>query len=348
MSTPFPDPIIKPFSNTGDNAPPPLGPISTAANQETGFPILESTPLNAGGIPVTREEFNGAFNFYTKQILALVSGCRFTFSQELSDEQNGYPMGAVLYCASDNSLQRSLINNNTANFITDPSYINDGENWTAVTIDNIWCENLAIKDQGELALLDNTNTYGITFKASNSMAASQDYILPYFFPSSDATPNFTPQALTADFAGNLYWTYMREFRITYIQDTIVTHPGTGNLKFSTLYDKVNIPTGGPTHYNPSTGVFTPLISATYIIEINLQYGGAAGAVELNVFDDATNTQLASLAFGSTSPIGLLNGCVYLKLTNGQAINFQIGAITYGDPLPYVSNQFSIRWFSGLP
>jgi hypothetical protein len=129
MSTPFPDPIIKPFSNTGDNAAPPLGPIATAANQETGFPILESTPLNVGGIPVTREEFNGAFNFYTKQILAVVSGAQFTFNQALSDEQNGYPANAILYDFQSGANQISLIPNNTFNFVTNRTYFNDGTHW---------------------------------------------------------------------------------------------------------------------------------------------------------------------------------------------------------------------------
>jgi len=201
MSTTFPDPIIKPFSNTGDNAPPPLGPISTAANQETGFPILESTPLNAGGIPVTREEFNGTFNFYTKQILALVMGCRFTFNQAVSDEQGGYPLGAVLYCASNNSLQRSLVNNNTANFITTPSYINDGVNWSAIVIDDLYCKNLEIRNQGEAVFYDATNTHAVTLVAPTSLAANTNYEFPATHPTVSG------QSFTCTTAGVTSWAF---------------------------------------------------------------------------------------------------------------------------------------------
>lgn len=205
MSTPFPDPIIKPFSNMGDNAPPPLGPISTAANQETGFPILEATPLNIGGIPITREEFNGTFNFYTKQILALVSGARFTFDQDLSDEQGGYPIGAVLYCASNNSLQRSLIDNNTFNFITTPAYVNDRIHWDAVVIDDIYAQivnayqEVAIGPEGPIKFFDSGFINYVSFKAPASLAAINNYILPI------AYPDVNDYVLSSTTAGVLSW-----------------------------------------------------------------------------------------------------------------------------------------------
>jgi hypothetical protein len=68
-------------------------------------------------------------NFYTQQILALVSGGRFTFDQALSDEQNGYADQVVLYDYMTETDQVSLIANNTFNFVTNRAYFNDGVYW---------------------------------------------------------------------------------------------------------------------------------------------------------------------------------------------------------------------------
>jgi len=131
MSYSFPAPLSKPFCNTGDEVQPPSLSSETDANQETGFPAAMSEPFDAGGVPLERPQFNGVLNFYTQQILAMQMGKQYTF-QDFSSEisgWDGYPQGAVLYCASNNSYQISLINDNTANFITTPSYINDGVHW---------------------------------------------------------------------------------------------------------------------------------------------------------------------------------------------------------------------------
>lgn len=348
MSTPFPDPIIKPFSNTGDNAPPPLGPISTAANQETGFPILESTPLDAGGIPVTREEFNGAFNFYTQQILALVSGARFTFNAALSTEQNGYPLGAVLYCASNNSLQRSLVNNNTANFITTPSYINDGINWSAVVIDNIFCKNLSIRDNGKLSLFESTNTHDINFKVNNTITSTQNYVLPTDLPSHPLSVDIAPQVLASQIGGDMYWVFCRESRTTYIQNSLITVPGSTNLTFNTYYSAVNFSSlTDPGYFDVSTGIFTaPFGPITYKIEINIEFGGAAAGPEIGVYDSVSNVLLGILAVSPSFPIGSLIGSIYITLNHAQTIYFRSGvSLIYGNSLPFVSNQLSMTWYT---
>lgn len=129
MAIIIPDPIIKPFCNTGDKNLPPITTSTSVQNQETGIPPLQATKLGLGGIPVSREEFNGTMNFYTQQIQALVSGVQFTFNQAVSDENSGYPANVILYDFESGTQQLSLIPNNSFNFVTNRTYFNDGIHW---------------------------------------------------------------------------------------------------------------------------------------------------------------------------------------------------------------------------
>lgn len=319
MSTPFPDPIIKPFSNTGDNASPPLGPISTAANQETGFPILESTPLDTGGIPVTREEFNGAFNFYTKQILALVSGWRPTFDQALSDEQNGYPMGAVLYSASDNSLQLSLVNNNTANFITTPSYLNDGVNWSATVIDNIWCKNLVVAGLGQLILLNAASSFGTTLQSSNSITGDNNYILPDNLPSTNG------QVLSSSTAGVMQWIPIGKVISAY--NNGVNLPVSGTIINVTL---ITLPPGKWAISIQSETAFT-------------NSGGSDSFQQITVAISTTSGSFAGTVSGDTVASGATYDAV-AKLTLS-IVNYCPPILTTDTTFYFVANAEDINGFS---
>lgn len=131
MSLTAPNPIVKPFCNSGTQVSPPVGADTFVANQETGFPDSQATPLPAG-TEVQQNQMNGVLKLYTSLLLWLNSGGQFTFNQAFSDANNGYALDNILWCASNSTFQRSLVANNTANFVTTPSYINDGINWIDV------------------------------------------------------------------------------------------------------------------------------------------------------------------------------------------------------------------------
>jgi hypothetical protein len=288
MSTPFPDPITKPFSNTGDNADPPLGPISTAANQETGFPILESTPLNAGGIPVTREEFNGAFNFYTKQILALVSGARYTFDAAVSTEQNGYPLGAVLYDFPTQTYQISLKNNNTANFVSNPSYLSDGVNWSGI----FSAFKIDILRNGYLNFNSITGRF-LRFYPSDDMPFNTTYILPSIYPSDlDYV-----QILASNSSGIMQWVSFDYFTNTGF--SVTSGPGVWT-QIATL----NLP-GGRYLLNAtvsSTGVSgTPPTAITFAITSIAPPGVPTDA---SLTNGLLSANVVSTTLGHTA-----NGCI---------------------------------------
>lgn len=137
MSLIQPPIIYQPFCSTGSQTAPPTtstGGSDVITNQEDGFTPLQATPFTAGGAPVLVSQMNGVLNFYSSIIEWINAGGTFTFDATFSTQNGGYPAGVILWCDSNKSYQRSLINNNIANFITTPSYINDGINWVTQSI----------------------------------------------------------------------------------------------------------------------------------------------------------------------------------------------------------------------
>lgn len=123
--------ITQPFAWNGEFILPPVSGDDTddTISQEVGFPITQSTALGSGGVPVNRQETNGAFNLYSEILVYINTGGTFTFDTSVVDVLGGYSAGSILWCASANQFLISLIDSNIANFITTPSYINDGINW---------------------------------------------------------------------------------------------------------------------------------------------------------------------------------------------------------------------------
>lgn len=127
-------PIIQPFAAARtDNVAPSTSASNTVVNQPQGFPIYQMlAPTDPNYTPVTEEQMNGTLNFYTNLSFLQGQGCMYTFDQNLSNAIGGYPQGAVLWYEPLKIFQVSLKNNNTANFITTPTYINDGINWSTL------------------------------------------------------------------------------------------------------------------------------------------------------------------------------------------------------------------------
>lgn len=133
--------LQQPFAYNGDKNTIPLDATGDQrASLQEGFPTITSTPITQGGIPPERKDFNGLGNLLSSLYFYLQNGGQFTFNQDVSDAIGGYPQGAILnYVDSSNNISykvRSLINNNTFNFVSEPSYI-DGVKWTRVYSDDL-------------------------------------------------------------------------------------------------------------------------------------------------------------------------------------------------------------------
>jgi len=119
---------------TTDYIVPPQSGSSTVQTQDNGWtPIYqEDLPPDGSGLPITRQQMNGVLNLYSSHDFWLQAGGTYTFEQDISDACGGYPAGQVLWSAYSQTWQLSLVNNNTANFVTDHTKINDGTNWKQI------------------------------------------------------------------------------------------------------------------------------------------------------------------------------------------------------------------------
>ena len=127
-----PQVLAQPFCAQGDkNTIPNAATGSNLASLQEGFPPITGLPVSQGGIPPERQDFNGVMNLNSQFYFAFQNGWWPTFSQDVSDAIGGYPQNAILcyFVPESNSVQfvRSLIPNNTYNFVTTPSYI--GQYW---------------------------------------------------------------------------------------------------------------------------------------------------------------------------------------------------------------------------
>ena len=127
-----PTTIVAPLAYGGSkNNIPTAATGSNSASVTEGFPEITSLPASQGGLPPERADFNGMFYLSTDQKVYLQNGGIITFSSDVSNKIGGYPKGAVLDYLQENGSYtkvRSLIEDNTYNFVTTPSYI-DNEKW---------------------------------------------------------------------------------------------------------------------------------------------------------------------------------------------------------------------------
>lgn len=101
---------------------------SLIQTQQFGIPPVQQRDPNFGGLPVLRTETNGVLQFYSNVLYFINQGGQFTFDAPQSTALGGYSQGAVLFNFPTSSYVISLIDNNTFDFVTTPSYI-DGIHW---------------------------------------------------------------------------------------------------------------------------------------------------------------------------------------------------------------------------
>lgn len=106
------------------------------ASIQEGYPEVTMTPVEEGGVPPAGGDLNGMFNVLSRFYFFTQNGGIYTFNQQISDAIGGYPKNAVLwYMAEDGTRTQvvSNIENNTQNFVTNPTLIGDKNHpWSMV------------------------------------------------------------------------------------------------------------------------------------------------------------------------------------------------------------------------
>lgn len=136
-----PEALQAPFAIQGDKNIPNYEATGTeTCSIKLGFlPITsEQLPPDGNGQAPERIDFNGMFYLTTDFRVFLQNGGLITFDSTVSSKIGGYPEDAVLaYTDANNniSIVRSCIDDNTQNFISDPTLIN-GSVWELVYFNN--------------------------------------------------------------------------------------------------------------------------------------------------------------------------------------------------------------------
>ena len=147
-----PTAIQTPFALNGDkNIPNQTATGTDTSSINLGFLPITQIALDNGGQAPERVDFNGMFYLSTDQRVFLQNGGLITFDSSVSTAIGGYPKGAILGYLTNNGLGfvESCIEDNTQNFITDPTLIN-GTVWKyshLTNIDNDICGDIILKEQ---------------------------------------------------------------------------------------------------------------------------------------------------------------------------------------------------------
>lgn len=106
------------------------------ASQDVGFPAITMKPVSAGGEAPDGRDFNGFLELLSSHIFASQNGGIYTFNADVSTAIGGYPQGAILSYVDETGefhLVKSVIDDNTYNFVSNPEYIDD-EKWSEIQL----------------------------------------------------------------------------------------------------------------------------------------------------------------------------------------------------------------------
>lgn len=129
MSVPEPSKILTPWATSGlKNAiPATANPVTGNAGYDQGFPAINMTPKEAGGIPPFGQDFNGILFTVTEALRYTQAGGAPTFDAALAAAIGGYSKGAVVLGADGVTRWKNQTNgNSTAPETPSSGWVTDG------------------------------------------------------------------------------------------------------------------------------------------------------------------------------------------------------------------------------
>lgn len=101
--------ITTPFAENGTKNIIPEGGASEPqlATMQAGFPETTQRPINEGGIPPERADFNGILNLYGQHLVHLNKGLAYEFDQDFANSIGGYPLNSRIMLANGDIVQNT-------------------------------------------------------------------------------------------------------------------------------------------------------------------------------------------------------------------------------------------------
>ena len=223
---------------------------SNLASIQEGFPQKTMISPQDGGEPPYGQDFNGLFYLSTDQRVYTQNGGIITFNQDVSDAIGGYPQGAILdyYVSSTQSFSKvvSLIDNNTNNFVTTPSYI-DGVNWELLNFGGANIDLSNLSETGEKHFINKTQITNCILEIPQDIKLElTDGVLKIKSGSKVYIPNgvgnFDVETISSDVIVDLA-SSSGTFRVFYRKGGNVAYANQGNVK------------SGPTPTNAISGMY---------------------------------------------------------------------------------------------
>ncbi len=117
MSVPEPSKILTPWATSGlkNQIPQAANPVTGNAGYDQGFPAINMTAKEAGGIPPFGQDFNGILNDITSALQFFQAGGVPVYDQSFALAVGGYATGAMVLGSDGLTQYQNQVNGNTSN-----------------------------------------------------------------------------------------------------------------------------------------------------------------------------------------------------------------------------------------
>jgi hypothetical protein len=291
----------------------------TVVSQPNGVPIIQEQPLTAGGLPVSRKEWNGSVRFYSNFLVWLNAGGQFTFDAAVV-AQGGYSVGMILFDYATNRQVISLINNNTNNFVSTPSFI-DNTNWAYYPRD-LFTRNVPILGNTPSSKIETGKFGAYTFgqiQSTNGVLNNQALVNTFYQDPGNGV--FKPYgSISAQDSNTIYGSFS------------------------------SVPAGVISGYFGYISANISQISATQFARQECYWANALGGMRATLF--ATNDNLGITTSGIQCDSGTRP--VLIRYSAGTVSNTNLGSLTVLNDFPFtvagngiqrLPGGFILQWFS---
>lgn len=288
----------------------PLG--SNQLSFESGFPVLTSTPLKAGGLPPDRLDFNAALNLLSTFIYYMQSGNQFAWNNQLDYNTGAFVIG------SDNAVYFCI----KANGATEPNTVQD-----PISSTGYWIQILS--SDGKLNAGALSVTLG-SFAQLNSLALTDNKLTDILPPNKGGTGRSDGASLSVRYNTNTTVDTWKEY-----------HNGVNFMFWQ----------NGDWQEKGLPGIAGHMMCTDFINSLKSRLALLANSSRLYGYDFSKNKWNRYLNDSDIIPTSSISGLAtvatsgsYNDLTNKPTIPTNVAPL----PVPYISSYLVGTWQSAQP